>query len=144
MLTIACIFYYIPFINSGHSSVKTCQRIMANVQLIGNVRRLYSAKEGFDVHPTTKHTEQSPFPDQMKGMWFCIREGMFEYVSERKDVLSFQVDPGTSKPIPKSVISVYEKGSIKVKDNLYRKLHECFPSMRKVTFMRIVEGRDEA
>ncbi|KAK3745448.1 hypothetical protein QZH41_016246 [Actinostola sp. cb2023] len=60
--------------DSGHSSVKTCQRIMANVQFIGNVRRLYADKEAFDVHPQLKHTEQSAFPDQIKGMWFSLRE----------------------------------------------------------------------
>jgi len=68
---------------------------MANVQFIGNVRRFYADKQSFDVHLKTKHTEQSAIPDQIKGMWFCVRERFFTYVKGREDVISSGCD---SKP----------------------------------------------
>ncbi len=129
--------YYI-----GHSSVRTCQRIMANVQLFGNIRHAYSAKEAFDVHPTKRHTEQSPFPDQLKGLWFCLREGMFEYVEGRKEAISFPKEDGKAS-IPKSKVSIVEKGVAKVKANFSRKLHDCFPSVRKVSLDNVMENNQE-
>ena len=54
--------------------MKMCERVMANVQMIGAIRKGYMSHEAFDVHPTTKHKEQDPFPDQLKGMWFCLKE----------------------------------------------------------------------
>lgn len=113
---------------------------MANVQFIGNVRHLYVGKEAFNVHPQTKHTEQSAFPDQIKGMWFCVREGLLEFVEGRKEAIACHA---VSKSVPKALVSVYDKGVKKVKDNFFRKLHECFPSMRKVTFNRVVDTIEE-
>ena len=70
---------------------------------------------------------------------------MFEFVKEREVALSVHIDHADQdpKPVSKALVSVYEKGLTKVKDNFYRKLHECFPSMRMVTFNRIVETREE-
>lgn len=116
---------------------------MANIQFIGNVRQLYASKEAFDVHPQVKHKEQSAFPDQIKGLWFCVREGLFDYEKGREDAILFQVDKTISKPVPKSLVSVYDKGVKKVKDNFFRKLHECFPTVRKVTFNRVIDNREE-
>ena len=90
---------------------------MAHVQLLGNIRHTNSAKEAFDVHPTKGHTDHNPFPDQLKGMWFCLREGMYEYVKGRKEAVSFPKEDGKTSPIPKSKVPVLEKGAAKVKEN---------------------------
>ena len=112
---------------------------MANIQLLQNVRSMYSNKDAFDVHPTKKHHEQSPFPDQLKGMWFCLREGFFDYSQGRTEIFECPKQPDSTQPkyVPKSCVSVYQKGLKKVKDNFNRKLHECFPAMRKYTFSAV-------
>ena len=116
---------------------------MANVQLLGYVRHAYSAKEAFDVHPTKKHKEQTPFPDQLKGMWFCLREGMFEFVDGRENAISFPIEAGKPTLIRKSNVSIIEKGTAKVKENFSRKLHDCFPSMRQVSLDRLTENNQD-
>ena len=42
------------------------------------IRQAFGGHEAFNVHPTTHHTEQDPFPDQLKGMWYCLREKSFQ------------------------------------------------------------------
>ncbi|XP_048587325.1 uncharacterized protein LOC125556710 [Nematostella vectensis] len=125
---------------SGHTTVRTCQRIMANVVLIGSVRQSYAGKSAFDVHPTKRHSEQDPFPDQLKGMWFVYREGFFD-VKGRTEVIQFGVND-VPKSVPKGYIGVYNKGTDKVKDNFNRKIHECFPGVRKFSFQQLVEDAE--
>ena len=38
---------------------------MANIDIFGSTRKSFQAKEAFNVHPTTKHHKQDPFPDQL-------------------------------------------------------------------------------
>jgi hypothetical protein len=56
-----------------------CERLMANIQMIETVRKAFMSRDAFNVHPTTKHKEQDPFPDQLKGMWFCLKENMVSW-----------------------------------------------------------------
>ena len=112
---------------------------MANIQFLQNVRNTYSNKDAFDVHPTKRHKEESPFPDQLKGMWFCLKEGFFDYVQGRTEILQCPKQPDSTQPkyVPNSCVSVYQKGIKKVQDNFKRKLHECFPAMRLYTFSTV-------
>ena len=90
-----------------------CERVMANVQMIGAIRKGYMSHEAFDVHPTTKHKEQDPFPDQLKGMWFCLKEKIVSCVDGKATLKVFPFDGSESKNVP-----------------INRKMHECFPSVR--------------
>ena len=62
---------------SGHTTVNMCERLMANLDMMKYMRRSYMSKEGFDVHPTSRHSVQSSLPDQLKGAWFCLKRGFF-------------------------------------------------------------------
>lgn len=52
--------------------------LTVNLEAMGAVRQAFGGHEAFNVHPTTHHTEQDPFPDQLKGMWYCLREKLFQ------------------------------------------------------------------
>ena len=62
---------------SGHTTVNMCERLMANLDMMKYMRRSYMSKEGFDVHPTSRHSVQSSLPDQLKGAWFCLKRFFF-------------------------------------------------------------------
>lgn len=53
---------------SGHTTVRMCERLMCNIDVMKCIRRAYMEKDGFDVHHTSRHSVQSPLPDQMKGV----------------------------------------------------------------------------
>ena len=63
-----------------------CERMMANVQIIKATRKAFMSKKAFEVHPTNKHAQQDPFPDQLKGMWFCLKEKVVSFV-EGSDII---------------------------------------------------------
>ena len=88
-------------------------------------------KEGFDVHHTSRHSEQTAFPDQLKGAWFCLQKGFFK-CANRQEVECYPVEKkGSSEgKIPKNLINVVEKGQAKVKENFKAKLYESFPDLR--------------
>lgn len=56
---------------------------MGNLKLLSSTRGAYSNPQAFDHHPTAKHKEQTPFPDRLKGMWFCLKNGFFKVNGER-------------------------------------------------------------
>ena len=58
---------------SGHTTVPMCQRLMANVDMLKLIRAAYVGKQGFDAHHSSRHSEQTSFPDQLKGAWFCLQ-----------------------------------------------------------------------
>jgi hypothetical protein len=60
---------------TGHTTVTMCKRLMGSIDLLKFVRKTYMGKEGFDMHSTSRHSEQSSFPDQIKGAWFCLKRG---------------------------------------------------------------------
>jgi len=55
----------------GHTSVEVLKLLTVNLDALGAIRNAFGGREAFNVHPTTHHSEQDPFPDQMKGNWFC-------------------------------------------------------------------------
>lgn len=113
-----------------------CERIMGNLDVLGSVRRAYS--EPFHFHQTTKHKEQSSFPDVVKGMWFCLVNHFFK-ASTGKVVFEFPLAgaTGPEKAISKSCMDVVMKGEKKVEDKFESKLHESFPSFRRISLQNV-------
>ena len=62
----------------GHSSVNILKLLTVNLEALGAVRSAFVGREAFNVHPSSHHTEQDPFPDQLKGMWFCLQKKFFD------------------------------------------------------------------
>ena len=111
-----------------------CERIMGNLDVLGSVRRVYS--EPFHFHQTTKHKEQISRPDVVKGMWFCLVNHFFE---PGKVAMEFPLGSTTAqrKQISKSCMDVVTKGEKKVEDKFHSKLHESFPSFRRISLQNV-------
>ena len=111
-----------------------CERTMANIQIIEATRKAFMSKKAFDVHPTKKHTEQDPFPDQLKGMWFCLKEKFVTSVEGRNVIKHFPLDSSGVKEMqcPKKCCEIYKKRCEKVTKEFNGKLHECFLGVRAV------------
>ena len=108
-----------------------CQRIMGSVDLLKSCRSAYKSKESFDVHHTSHHSEQSPFPDQLKTGWFCLTKGFF-LSKGRKDVQALPVGKkgAFQDNIASKVVSSYCKGEQIIKRDFKTKLYECFADLR--------------
>ena len=104
---------------------------MANLVMLKTVRRGYTAKDGFDVHPTSKHAVASPLPDQFKGAWFCLKKGFFDR-TERQEVECYPLKSGccASGKVTKNLLDVVAKGKVKIKENFEAKLYDCFADLR--------------
>ena len=63
----------------GQSMVKTGQRIVGNLNLVESVRKSYTGKKAFNEHTTKRHSIPSSLPDQLKGAWYCIKFGLFDW-----------------------------------------------------------------
>ena len=87
---------------------------------------------------TTQRAKRS-FPDQLKGMWFCVKNKFFE-VSSGKIPYQFPTEGSSAVPkaVPKLVIAVKERGEKKVEEKFEEKLHDCFPTFRKFSFEKVV------
>ena len=128
----------------GHTSVQMCRRIMGNLNLFRSARSAYSNPEAFDHHPTTKHKEQTPFPDQIKGMWFCLKNGFFKVKSGRIPYqYPLQGVSSLQKPVQKTYMQVKEKGEKKVREKFHEKLHDSFPAFRKFSFDKVVATHND-
>ena len=116
---------------TGHTTVKMCQRIMGNIDLLKSCRAAYKDKESFDVHHTSRHSEKSSFPDQLKAGWFCMTKEFFAN-QRRKEVRTIPLGKKgiLQDKISSKVIFSYEKGVEKIKKDLKVKLYECFPDLR--------------
>ena len=121
----------------GHTSVQMCRRIMANLNTLGSIRSSYASPEAFDIHPTTKHTEQNSFPGQIKGMWFCVNNGFFKVSGSTVPYHYPLQGPVIEKKVSNIFLDVKEKGEEKLREKFESKLHECFPSFRKFSFQRV-------
>lgn len=117
---------------------------MGNLNLFRSTRDAYSGRDAFDHHPTTKHQEQTPFPDQIRGLWFCLKNGFFAVKTGRipyqyplKGVSNLQ------KPVQKTCMKVKEKGEKKVREKFDEKLHDSFPAFRKFSLGRVVAAEDD-
>ena len=103
------------------------QRLMANIDLFQSTRKCFQARENFDVHTTTKHSEQDPFPDQIKAMHFVLKEKFLRPELTRDKVLKF----GDSKKggVPNSNYDAYEAGKQKVLATFEGKKYSLFGVM---------------
>ena len=102
---------------------------MANIQLFGQIRKAYADKEAFDVHPTSKHKEQDSMPDQLKGMWFCLKERFVQPEKGNTTITKFNVQ-GRREGTIKSIRDVYQKGIEKIEQKFDQKMYECFVERR--------------
>ena len=103
---------------------------MANVQLFGQVRRAYADKQAFDVHVTSKHKEQDPFPDQLKGMWFCLKERFFQAQKDNTSIHKYNAQEQHDGSITQNPRDVFEKGIEKIEQKFDKKMYECFAERR--------------
>jgi hypothetical protein len=103
---------------------------MGNIDLLKTCRAAYKSRESFDVHHTSRHSEKTPFLDQLKAGWFCLTKEFF--VSKgRKYVQVVHVEKGASlDKLSSQVISSYEKGVEIIERDMKTKLYECFPDLR--------------
>ena len=116
---------------SGRTTVKMCQRIMGNIDLFKSCRAAYHSKESFDIHHTVRHSEKSPFPDQVKAAWFCLTKSFFAHRGT-KEVRAIPVGKKGiyNGKISRKVMNPYEKGVEIIQQNFESKLCNCFPDLR--------------
>ena len=91
----------------------------------------YVGKQGFDIHHSSRHSEQTSFPDQLKGARFCLQKEIFKN-AKRKDVECYPLDnKGIAKGVlPSNLINIDDKGKKKIKLTFKEKLYDCFPDLR--------------
>jgi len=96
-----------------------------NLEIIGAIRSAYEDREAFNVHATTRHCEQDPLPDQLKGMHFCLKEKFFDISNQ--DYFNRLSNQGERiGKVSPTLIDVYKKGKLKVTENYGRKLFNTF------------------
>ena len=121
-----------------------CERIMGKLDVLGSVRSTYS--DPFHFHLTTKHKVQSPLPDVVKGMWFCIANHFFSAPTDSV-VMEFPLNSATGqrKPVSKLCMDIVMKGEgkVKKKEKFESKLHESFPSFRQISLRNVQISQNE-
>ena len=110
------------FIYLGHTTMQMLQTLMANLDLIGVVRGTYHPGEPFNIHPTSRHCEQDPFPEQIKAMSFILASKFLNPDTTRQAVEKY----GCSRSVSSSDVDAYTSGKKKVKDNFNKKLFSLF------------------
>ena len=90
------------------------------------------SKEGFDVHPISRHSIQTSLPDQLKGAWFCLKRGFFENKGcQEVECYPLENNGDASGKISKKLICVQQKGKEKIKQTTFKaKLYDSFPDFR--------------
>ena len=99
------------------------------METVGRVRSAFSGHEAFNVHHTSHHTEEDPFPDQLKGMWFCMHKKFFRPDNDCSTVKVISDTCEETGILPARLFDVYGKGKEKVKLNFGRKLFDTFHVM---------------
>ena len=101
---------------SRHTTVNMCQCIMGNVDHMKSCHAAYKSRESFDVHHTTRHPEQSAFPDHLKAGCFFLTKQFFS-IKGRKDVDAIHLGKkGQFKgKISSNVVGAYKKGVNKIR-----------------------------
>lgn len=68
------------------------------------------------------------FPDQLKGMWFCLKNGFLTGIQsdDRPDVYTLEGSGKPSGKVQKCLLDISEKGSKKVAEKFKDKLYESF------------------
>ena len=62
---------------SAQSSFSMVEMMSCSANLLQNKRKMYKAREAFDVHNTVKHHKPSSKHDQLKVRQFSLREDWF-------------------------------------------------------------------
>ena len=88
---------------------------MANIDLFGVIRNAFHSHDAFNVHTTTKHSEQDPFPDQIKATHFILQRKFLKPDKARKNVEKFN-DPRKGL-VSNSNIDAYAAGKKKSSRN---------------------------
>ena len=125
------VVYPVKVYYSGHTTVKMCEHLMGNIDLMKSVRNAYKSPDSFDVHHIGRHSEQDPFPGQLEAAWFCLSKEFFTN-KKRKKTSALPVDKKGQfdGKISKKVVDVYEKGVKIIKENCKTKVYDCFPDLR--------------
>ena len=121
-----CNLFTIFFV--GHTTVKMMERLMANTDVLTTIRDSFHSRNAFNVHPTSKHREQDPFPDQLKAAHFILGNKLVKPDLERKVVRKFPDAKNASVTIAN--IDAYESGKKKVLENFDRKLFTIYGIMK--------------
>jgi len=108
-----------------------CERITSSIDLFKAVRKAYSSRQGFDKHTTQRHHVPDSFADQLKGMWFCLKNGLLKGVQsdDPPDVYTLEGSGKPSGKVQKCLLNVKEKGTKKVAEKFKDKLYESFPDL---------------
>ena len=97
---------------------------MANIDLFGVTRDAVHSRKAFNVHTTTRHSVQDPFPDQIKATSFILKQKSLKPDKRRKTIDKFN-DPRKAK-VSSSNIDAYATGKKKIEDNLHQKLFSLY------------------
>ena len=119
-------FYSSLYLCSGHTSVEILKLLTVNLDALGAVRNAYGAREAFNVHPTSRHSEADPFPDQLKGMWFCLQQKFFDPPEDRDYIPKLSNKGDVSGKVSLTLVDIHEKGKRKVSENFGRKLFNTY------------------
>ena len=91
-----------------------CERLMSSIDLFKAARNAYSRREGFDDHTTKKHSVPDSFQDQLKGMWFCVKNAFKSETSGGSAGLyALDCNGIPSGKVPDRLLDVEEKGKEK-------------------------------
>ena len=108
------------FYNLGHTTVGMIQRLMANIDLFGVTRKAFHSRDAFNVHTTTKHSEEDSFPEKIKATNFILQRKFLKPDKGRKNVEKFN-DPKKGL-VSNSNINAYGAGKTKIQETFNRKL----------------------
>lgn len=114
------------FLFTGHSSVNMLKLLSANLEMITCVRNAFTVHEAFNVHPTTHHKEEDPFPDQLTGMWFCLSRKFFHPKDGCTEIPALTVKGEEKGKVPSRLVDVLGKGKKKVHESFGSKLFNSF------------------
>ena len=105
---------------------------MGSIDLLKQTRRAYTSRSAFDVHPTSRHAVADSFRDQLKGAWFCLRNGWLDPSVTTDGCPAYPVDGKgeVQGKVSQCYINVEEKGKAKVTDNFASKFYDGFPDLR--------------
>lgn len=116
---------------SAHTTVKMCQRIMGNIDLLKFCRAAYKSRESFDVHHTSRHSEPNPFFDQLKAAWFYLSKKFFANKGWKiVNVIPLGKKGAFQDKLSSKFINSYHKGVKIVTWDFKTKLYECFSNLR--------------
>ena len=100
--------------------------LTVNLDALKAIRNAFGGREAFNVHPATHHSEQDPFPDQLKGMWFCLKQKFFEPPEDRNYIPKLSNKGDKSGKVSTTLVDVCKKGKSKVAENFGCKLFSIF------------------